>query len=105
MARSRTAPGQIDLLTRYREVRALSEAIAAPLSDADATVQSMADASPAKWHLAHVSWFFESFVLRDNVAGYTPFDPHYAYLFNSYYEAEGPRHARPMRGMLTDDSS
>ena len=101
MARSRTAPGQIDLLTRYREVRALSEAIAAPLSDADATVQSMADASPAKWHLAHVSWFFESFVLRDNVAGYTPFDPHYAYLFNSYYEAEGPRHARPMRGMLT----
>jgi len=101
MARSRTAPGQIDLLTRYREVRALSEAIVAPLSDADATVQSMADASPAKWHLAHVSWFFESFVLRDNVAGYTPFDPHYAYLFNSYYEAEGPRHARPMRGMLT----
>src|SRR3546814_18944701 len=61
----------------------------------------MPDASPAKWHMANVSWFFECFVLRDHVPGYAPFDPHYAYLFNSYYEAEGPRHARPMRGMIT----
>ncbi|PJG48794.1 hypothetical protein CAF53_11505 [Sphingobium sp. LB126] len=104
MGKSRTAPSQIDLITRYREVRALSEALAAPLSDADATVQSMADASPAKWHLAHASWFFETFVLRDHVPGYTPFDARYAFLFNSYYEAEGPRHARPMRGMLTRPS-
>src|SRR3546814_16415789 len=60
----------------------------------------MPDASPAKWHLAHVSWFFDTFVL-DGVPGYRPFDPAYAYLFNSYYEAEGPRHPRPLRGMLT----
>jgi TIGR03440 family protein len=104
MGKSRIAATQEELITRYRDVRALSEALAAPLSDADATVQSMADASPAKWHLAHVSWFFETFVLRDHVAGYTPFDAHYAYLFNSYYEAEGARHARPARGVLTRPS-
>lgn len=104
MARSRTVPSQDDLTSRYREVRALSEALAAPLSDGDATVQSMPDASPAKWHLAHVSWFFEAFVLRDHVPHYKLFDPHYAYLFNSYYEGEGARHARPMRGMLTRPS-
>jgi ergothioneine biosynthesis protein EgtB len=104
MASSRTIARQDDLAPRFEEVRALSEALAAPLSDADATVQSMPDASPAKWHLAHVTWFFETFVLRDHVAGYLPFDPAFAYLFNSYYEAEGPRHARPMRGMLTRPS-
>jgi hypothetical protein len=59
---------------------------------------------PAKWHLAHTTWFFESFVLRDHVAGYSPFDERYAYLFNSYYETEGPRHARPRRGMLSRPS-
>ncbi|WP_028056122.1 ergothioneine biosynthesis protein EgtB [Sphingobium bisphenolivorans] len=104
MVRSRTALNQNELLGRYREVRALSEALASPLSDADATVQSMPDASPAKWHLAHVTWFFETFVLRDHVEWYRPFDPRYAFLFNSYYEAEGPRHARPLRGMLTRPS-
>ncbi|HAF43063.1 MAG TPA: ergothioneine biosynthesis protein EgtB [Sphingobium sp.] len=104
MARSWTDARQDDLEERYRAVRALSEALTAPLSDGDATVQSMPDASPAKWHLAHVSWFFETFVLRDHVAGYQPFDPRYAFLFNSYYEAEGARHARPLRGMLTRPS-
>ncbi|HEX7741530.1 MAG TPA: ergothioneine biosynthesis protein EgtB, partial [Sphingobium sp.] len=103
MAASR-APGQDDLISRYREVRGLSDALAVLLSDADATAQSMPDASPAKWHLAHVSWFFEAFVLRDHVARYQPFDPRYAFLFNSYYDGEGPRHPRSMRGMLTRPS-
>jgi ergothioneine biosynthesis protein EgtB len=89
---------------RYRAVRSLSEAIAAPLSDADATLQPMADASPTKWHLAHTSWFFETFVLRDHVADYRPFDECWAYLFNSYYEGEGERHARRKRGMLSRPS-
>ena len=71
------------LADRVERVRGLSRAIAAPLSDADATIQPMPDASPAKWHLAHTSWFFETFVLRDHVAGYRPRDEHWAYLFNS----------------------
>jgi ergothioneine biosynthesis protein EgtB len=104
MGIGQTAARHDDLASRYAAVRALSEALAAPLSDADATVQSMPDASPAKWHLAHVSWFFETFVLRDHAPGYRLFDATFAYLFNSYYEAEGPRHARPMRGMLTRPS-
>lgn len=99
--RSRTAANQDDLPSRYREVRALSEALAALLSDSDATVQSMPDASPAKWHLAHTTWFFETFILRDHAPRYRPYDPDYALLFNSYYDAEGARHPRPLRGMLT----
>jgi ergothioneine biosynthesis protein EgtB len=90
-----------DLAERFAVVRALSRAIAAPLSDADATIQPHPDASPAKWHLAHTSWFFETFVLRDHVPGYDLFDERWAYLFNSYYEGEGERHARPRRGMLS----
>lgn len=93
-----------DLAGRYGAVRALSRALVHTLTDADATVQSMPDASPAKWHLAHTSWFFETFVLRDHAPGYQGFDDRYAYLFNSYYEAEGPRHARPSRGLLTRPS-
>jgi ergothioneine biosynthesis protein EgtB len=84
----------------YRAVRALSEALVAPLSDADATLQSMPDASPAKWHLAHTTWFFETFLLRDHLDGYRLFDERWPFLFNSYYEAEGPRHPRAARGML-----
>jgi ergothioneine biosynthesis protein EgtB len=74
------------------------------LSDADATIQPFADASPAKWHLAHTTWFFETFVLRDHVPGYRLFDDRFPYLFNSYYEGEGTRHPRPKRGMLSRPS-
>ena len=86
---------------RLIQVRALTEALTAPLSDADATVQSMDDASPAKWHLAHTTWFFETFVLRDHVPDYRLHDERFPFLFNSYYEAEGRRHARGRRGMVT----
>lgn len=92
------------MLEKFREVRSNSEAMANALSDADATVQSMEDTSPVKWHLAHITWFFETFILRDYVEGYQPFDQNFAYLFNSYYNAEGQRHARARRGMLTRPS-
>ncbi|MEE4454298.1 ergothioneine biosynthesis protein EgtB [Novosphingobium resinovorum] len=88
----------------FASVRALTRALVAALSDADATIQSMEDASPAKWHLAHTTWFFETFVLRDHLPGYKLFDDAWPFLFNSYYEAEGPRHARPQRGMLSRPS-
>jgi ergothioneine biosynthesis protein EgtB len=89
------------LADRFAKVRSLTEAMVAPLSDADATVQSMEDASPAKWHLAHTTWFLETFILRDFVAGYALHDERFPFLFNSYYEAEGRRHARGRRGMVT----
>ncbi|MGH2685476.1 MAG: ergothioneine biosynthesis protein EgtB, partial [Actinomycetota bacterium] len=86
---------------QFQDVRALTETIARPLSAEDQTVQSMPDVSPTKWHRAHTSWFFESFVLAPHVPGYGEFHPAFAYLFNSYYEAVGPRHARPQRGLLS----
>ena len=91
------------LAQTYARVRAHSEALAAPLSAEDCLVQSMPDASPVKWHLAHTSWFFETVILATQ-PGYKPFDPRFAYLFNSYYEALGPRHPRPRRGLLTRPS-
>ena len=97
-------PASSALASRFAAVRALTVALVAPLSDADATIQSMDDASPAKWHLAHTTWFFETFVLRDHVPGYCLFDERWPFLFNSYYEAEGQRHARPRRGMLSRPS-
>jgi DinB superfamily len=86
---------------RFRAVRAETEQRAAPLSAEDQAVQSMADASPTKWHRAHTTWFFEQFLLLPYLAGYRLFDERFAYLFNSYYVAAGPRHARPKRGLLT----
>jgi ergothioneine biosynthesis protein EgtB len=86
---------------RFRAVRAETEQRAAPLSAEDQAVQSMADASPTKWHRAHTTWFFEQFLLLPHLAGYRAFDERFAYLFNSYYVAAGPRHARPKRGLLT----
>src|SRR3546814_17031039 len=82
-------------------VRAGTERLAAPLSEEDQVVQSMPDASPAKWHRAHVTWFFETLVLKPHLAGYVEFHPRYVYLFNSYYESVGERHPRPPRGLLT----
>ncbi len=95
------AAHDVSLAGRVLSVRTLTEQLAAPLSAEDQTVQSMADASPTKWHLAHTTWFFETFVLRPHAWGYREFDPAYEYLFNSYYEAVGPRHPRPQRGMIT----
>jgi ergothioneine biosynthesis protein EgtB len=85
----------------FRAVRAETERRAAPLSAEDQSVQSMADASPTKWHRAHTTWFFEQFLLKPHDAGYREFDQRFAFLFNSYYVAAGPRHARPERGMIT----
>jgi ergothioneine biosynthesis protein EgtB len=87
----------------YRQVRQKSESLAAPLSAEDCLLQSMPDASPVKWHLGHTTWFFETMILAGR-PGYAPFDSRFAYLFNSYYEALGPRHPRPQRGMLSRPS-
>src|SRR5579884_1531431 len=104
MARADLDKASAALGDRLFATRKLTLDLAAPLSDADATIQPFPDASPAKWHLAHTTWFFEAFVLRDHVAGYRPYDERWAFLFNSYYEAEGARHARPRRGMLSRPS-
>jgi ergothioneine biosynthesis protein EgtB len=96
-----TAPTTAALLDRLLDVRAQTERLAAPLSAEDQTVQSMPDVSPTKWHRAHTSWFFETFLLEPRLPGYHVFHPSYGFLFNSYYEALGPRHARPERGLLT----
>ena len=85
----------------FRRVRGETERRAAHLSAEDQIVQSMADASPTKWHRAHVTWFFEQFLLVPNDPGYRIFDPRFPFLFNSYYVAAGPRHARPQRGLIT----
>ncbi len=89
------------LAARYADIRGQTEALAAPLSPEDMQVQSMPDVSPAKWHLAHITWFFETFILKPFDTGYREFHPDYNFLFNSYYEAIGPRHERPNRGLIS----
>jgi ergothioneine biosynthesis protein EgtB len=93
--------GRAPWAERMRLVRRASEALAADLSPEDQTVQSMPDASPTKWHLAHTTWFFETFLLTPYLAKWRVHDPAYGHLFNSYYEAVGPRHPRPQRGLLS----
>jgi ergothioneine biosynthesis protein EgtB len=85
----------------FRAVRDETERRAAPLSAEDQVIQSMPDASPTKWHRAHTTWFFEQFLLQPHLPGYRVFDKQFAYLFNSYYVAAGPRHDRPQRGLIT----
>src|SRR5207302_7818704 len=98
----RTVPPRQSLAARFRAVRATTEQLCAPLETEDYVIQSMPDASPAKWHLAHTSWFFDNFVIqtahpdrRDKCP------PKYGYLFNSYYNAVGPMHCRPRRGIIS----
>lgn len=95
------APQRDALAGRFAQVRARSLQLAAPLSAEDQCIQSMPDASPTKWHLAHTSWFFEAVVLGPHAPAYRPFDERYFHLFNSYYESLGPRHPRPQRGLLS----
>lgn len=97
----KTALAPDDLRALFHKVRQTTERLSEPLSDADATVQSMPDASPAKWHLAHTTWFFEAMVLKPYAPAYKPFDEDFDFLFNSYYETLGARQPRPRRGMIT----
>ena len=97
-----TTPWTADaIVAKFDEVRSHTERLAAPLSPEDQTVQSMPDVSPTKWHRAHVTWFFETFVLADHEQGFAPFQDTYWFLFNSYYEAVGPRYARAQRGVIS----
>jgi len=98
-----TAPS--GLLEEYLRIRATTERLASVLSAEDQTVQTMPDVSPTKWHRAHVTWFFETFVLGEYAQGYHAFDDAFAYIFNSYYEAMGARHPRPERGLLSRPAS
>jgi ergothioneine biosynthesis protein EgtB len=101
IATSRPVASPVPDLDGFAAVRAATEALAAPLSAEDQTVQSMPDVSPTKWHRAHTTWFWEQFVLLPHAAGYRAYDERYLYLFNSYYEGAGPRHPRAARGHLS----
>src|SRR5688572_2246819 len=88
------------IVERFRRIRAETEALAQNVSPEQQNIQSMPDASPIKWHRAHTTWFFETFLLKRFAVSYRPFDEAYEYLFNSYYEAVGPRHPRAERGLI-----
>ncbi len=103
-AESSRTPSATELLNRYLEVRRQTERLIQPLSAEDCVVQSMADASPAKWHLAHTTWYFETFMLARAIPDYQRIDDDFAVLFNSYYNLVGPQHPRQQRGMLTRPS-
>jgi len=103
-ASGRTTTADVDWLARYRQVRTWSEALAQPLSPEDCMLQSMADASPTRWHLAHTTWFFETFILAEAVSDYEPYHPAFSYLFNSYYNTVGKQHPRPQRGLVSRPS-
>src|SRR5688572_28595112 len=94
-------PDAAGLRDRFLSIRAATRALAAPLSAEDCAIQSMPDASPVKWHLAHTTWFFETFILAPSLPGYVAPRPVYRELFNSYYLGVGPRHPRPERGLLS----
>ena len=101
-----TAPGSEidqsqDLRVRYRLIREFSEKLRETLEPEDCVVQTMPEASPVKWHLAHTSWFFETFVLKEALPNHNPIHAQYAYLFNSYYNAAGKMHCRPKRGLIS----
>jgi ergothioneine biosynthesis protein EgtB len=102
--RSTAARSETSLAQRFAAVRNATRALAAPLSPEDCAIQSMPDASPTKWHLAHTTWFFETFILGRNDSARTPFDPAFRVLFNSYYNSVGDRHPRPQRGLLSRPS-
>ena len=95
------ATGDQTLADRYRAIRGFTEALCEPLATEDYVVQTIVDVSPTKWHLAHVTWFFETFILREHAPWYEPLNPAYAYLFNSYYLQAGERHCRDQRGYLS----
>ena len=95
------APDARALRTRYLEVRSATDTLCRPLETEDFVIQSMPDSSPTKWHIAHVSWFFETFVLARARGGYRSPDDNYNYLFNSYYNSVGPMHERPKRGVIS----
>ena len=104
MATTMTSDSSASLLQAYRSVRAHTDLLTAPLSDEDQCIQTMPDASPTKWHRAHVTWFFETFLCKPHLDGYAEHDPAFGYLFNSYYETIGQRHPRPERGNLSRPS-
>ncbi|MCH2185373.1 DinB family protein, partial [Myxococcota bacterium] len=99
-----STPARLHLAQEYSAVRTMSETLCHPLEPEDMVPQSMPDTSPTKWHLAHTTWFFEQFVLSEFNENHRPIDPSFRYLFNSYYNGVGPRHARALRGLLSRPS-